>query len=151
MSSIGKYRRNLATFEETAQYIQIYVFFFAIRALVLSMFQIVSFEPETNLLILNISDLMYINIYHGIFLPIKMKIPVASTSNETFSDFFVHPPRILEPRREQYHDIVSKQSKQFKDVPEDSLPSRYQSYLVLSHSHSHTRSRRADPITTIDI
>ena len=155
MSSIGKYRRNLATFEDTAQYIQIFFFYFAIqRGLVLSLFQILSLKPETNLLISNVSDLLYINIYHGILLPMIMKIPQAASSKKPSSDFFVHTPHILEPRREQYstarESIVSKQSKHSKNVNGDNLPSRCRLTLVVD-LHPHIRSTKSDPITVIDI
>ena len=156
MSSIGKYRRNLATFEDTAQYIQIFFFYFAIqRGLVLSLFQILSLKPETNLLISNVSDLLYINIYHGIVLPMKMKIPQSTSNKKPSSDFFPHTPRILEPRREQYKStaretIVSKQSKHSKDLNGDNLHSRCRLTLVVD-LHPHIRSTRSDPITTIDI
>ena len=155
MSSIGKYRRNLATFEDTAQYIQIFFFYFAIqRGLVLSLFQILSLKPETNLLISNVSDLLYINIYHGIVLPLIMKIPQSTSIKNPSSDFIVNTPRVLEPRREQYstarESIVSKQSKHSKNVNGDNLPSRRRLTLVVD-LHPHIGSTRSDPITTIDI
>ena len=151
----GKYRRNLATFEDTAQYIQIFFFYFAIqRGLVLSLFQILSLKPETNLLISNVSDLLYINIYHGIVLPMIMKIPQSTSIKNPSSDFIVNTPRVLEPRREQYstarESIVSKQSKHSKDLNVDNLPSRCRLTLVVD-LHPHIRSTKSDPITVIDI
>ena len=155
MSSIGKYRRNLSTFEETAQYIQIFVFYFVIhKGLVLSIFQMLSLKPETNLLISNVSDLLFINIYHGIFLPIKMKVPLSTSKKKASSDFFVYKPSILEPRRDQYsaakEPIVSKQSKDCEDGKRDKVPSRRQSTLVIDLDLPQIRSTRSNPITTID-
>ena len=102
MSNIGKFRRNFATFEQTMQFIHIYFFYgYFFYGLSFSLFQAFSLEPQTNFLLSNISDFLYMNVFHGIFLPMNMKIPPTLSLNRRrrASHFFVRRPQFLEPRR----------------------------------------------------
>ena len=101
MSSIGKFRRNFTTFEQTMQFIHIYFFYGVVRGISLCLFQAFSFEPQTNFLLANILDYLYMDVYHGIFLPLIMKIPPTLSTNRQRhpTGFFVRRPTFLEPRR----------------------------------------------------
>ena len=100
MSCIGKYRRNFTTFEQTNGYIKInYYYLLLHQGLIFSVIQATfTVTPETNFLISNICDFIYINVYHGIFLPMKMGIPPKRSRLRHFSDFFVRKPQFLEAR-----------------------------------------------------
>ena len=101
MSSIGNYRRNFTTFAQTNRYIKInYYYLLFHQGLIFSVIQ-ASFTvtPETNFLISNICDFFYINLYHGIFLPLKMRVPPKRQKAKTHcSNFFVRKPQFLEAR-----------------------------------------------------
>ena len=76
MSIFGKFRRNFTTFEQTTQFIQINFFYGILhQGVCFWLFQAFSLEPETNFLLANISDFLYMDIYHCIFLPMVMEIP----------------------------------------------------------------------------
>ena len=102
MSSIGKFRRNFTTFEQTTQFISINFFYgFVHQGLLFGLLQAFSFKPETNFLLANICDYLYMDIYHGIVLPMFMEIPptVSQNKQRRAADFFVQKPQFLEPRR----------------------------------------------------
>ena len=100
MSSIGNFRRNFTTFDQTTKYIQITVYFFTFhRGIVFSLFQTFSSHPDANRMISNVIDFLYINIFHGILLPLKMEMP-PSTGKRVKRTFYVRRPQNLEPRRE---------------------------------------------------
>ena len=100
MSSIGNFRRNFKTYDQTTKYIQITVYFFTFhRGIVFSLFQTFSSHPDANRMISNVIDFLYINIFHGILLPLKMEVP-PSTEKKVKRPFYVRKPQILEPRRE---------------------------------------------------
>ena len=100
MSSIGNFRRNYTTFDQTTKYIQITVYFFTFhRGIVFSLFQTFSSHPDANKLISNVIDFLYINIFHGILLPLKMEVP-PSTEKKVKRPFYVRTTPILEPRHE---------------------------------------------------
>ena len=100
MSSIGNFRRNFTTYDQTTKYIQITVYFFTFhRGIVFSLFQTFSSHPDANRMISNVIDFLYINIFHGILLPLKMEMP-PSTGKRVKRTFYVRRPQNLEPRRE---------------------------------------------------
>ena len=101
MSSIGKFRRNFTTFEQTMQFIQ--VNFFCVifyRGFLFSLFQTFSLRPETNCLITTQAEYLYIDIFHGTILPMVMEIPsIKSMRRKKHPKFFVRRSKFLEPRR----------------------------------------------------
>ena len=102
MSSIGKFRRNFTTFEQTTQFISINFFYgFVHQGLLFGLLQAFSFKPETNFLLANICDYLYMDIYHGIVLPMIMEIPPTLSLNRRrcAPDFYVRKPQFFEPRR----------------------------------------------------
>ena len=116
LSIIGKYRRNFATFDQTMQFTQNYFFYGMFhQGLCFWLFQAFAFEPKTNFLLANICDFLYLDLYHCIFLPMRMEIPPTLIHNKRTraTDFFVRKPQSLEPRRplqksfEQRHPLQS--------------------------------------------
>ena len=101
MTKIGKFRRNFTTFEKTMQFIHMYFFYVLVRGLSFALFQAFSFDPQTNFLLKNLSDYLYMDVYHGIFVPLIMEIPPTLRMNRrrNATDFFVRRPKFLEPRR----------------------------------------------------
>ena len=115
MSSVGDYRRNFATFDETLKWIQVHLLELLLtKGLLFSMLQALECKPETNVLITNICYIFNSSIYHGIFIPTKMQIPKVE-KGKTISSFFVRPPQSLEPRepvfRQNHVVTVSKPVK----------------------------------------
>ena len=100
MSSIGKYRRNFTTFSQTTRYIKInYYYLLFHQGLIFSLIQAAfTMTPEANFHISAICDFFYINVYHGIFLPLTMVIPSKRKRQTHCSDFFVRKPQFLEAR-----------------------------------------------------
>ena len=120
MSSIGKYRRNFTTFEETTRYIKTnYYYLLFHQGLIFSLIQAVfTVTPETNFLLSNTCDFVYIGVYHGIFLPSKMTIPSKKNRQRLYSDFFVRKPQFLEPRRHMHiNDYLGKDCFALRSVP----------------------------------
>lgn len=102
MSIIGKFRRNFITFEQTTQFMHVYFFYGIIDyGIFFSLLKTFSFEPQTNFLLANMSDYLYMNIFLGVFLPMIMEIPPTLNMNRQrhATDFFVRKPQFLEPRR----------------------------------------------------
>ena len=63
MSNIGRFRRNFTTFEKTTQFIRINFFDGLVhQGLLFSLFKAFSFKPQTNFLLANLSDYLYMDI-----------------------------------------------------------------------------------------
>ena len=102
MSKIGRFRRNFTTFEQTMQFLNInFCYGLLHQGFFFSLIKGFSFEPQTNFHLANLCDYLYMDIYHGIFLPIMMEIPptLGMNSRRPATDFFVRKPKFLEPRR----------------------------------------------------
>ena len=98
MSSFGKYRRNFASFDETLKWIQVHFFYVLLHQVILfSTLQAFEVRPQTNVSITHIIYILYWSLYHGIYLPTKMKIPEYQKRRHV-SSFFVCAPQFLEPR-----------------------------------------------------
>ena len=98
MSSFGKYRRNFASLDETLKWIQVHYFYVFLNQVILfSALQAFEVVPQTNAFITHIIYVLYWSLYHGIYLPTKMKIPEYQKRRHVTS-FFVRAPQFLEPR-----------------------------------------------------
>ena len=106
MSSVGKYRRNFASFDQTLKWIQVHFFYLLLQQVILfGVLLTFNLRPETKASIAHISYVLYWSLYHGIFLPTKMKIP-EFLKRRLVSSFFVRPPQFLEPRSPYCHKNV---------------------------------------------
>ena len=82
MSIVGKFRRNFITFGQTTQFMNVYFFHGILQyGIFFRLVQTLSFQPQTNFMLANISDFLYINIFLCIFLPMVMEIPPTLSTN----------------------------------------------------------------------
>ena len=103
MHSFGNYRRNFFTFEENLKYIKVFFFFNLVTNLVwqLNMLfpkKIIYLNTEKMFAMQFWMNLIYINVFHGLFLPMKMTIP-RYFQRENFPKTFWQRKRLPEPRR----------------------------------------------------
>ena len=91
--AFGKYRRNLIDFEENSRYISYWLVYAAIASTIrnlANMFPCIS--PVTVFRLANGDNLVFLWLFHGLILPLNMKIPWKSKSPRKASSFYVHKP-----------------------------------------------------------
>ena len=103
MHSFGNYRRNLITFKENRKYIQINFWYVLLTNLVLNILFIngerFSLTPENLSWVQNLWNFLYLDIFHGLFLPTKMTIHRKCDWQRNVSKTFWQRKHIPEPRR----------------------------------------------------
>jgi hypothetical protein len=101
MASWGKYRRNLISFKETSRYLSCWTVFAITTTVIVVTSVYVNMFTTTNLFWLNnLLVFAFVDIFHGIVIPLRMKIPSKSTNQTALtSNFYVRKPDELEPRR----------------------------------------------------
>ena len=104
MHSFGNYRRNFVTFEENLKYIKCYFFFNLATNLIwqlnmLSSKRIIYFDTEKMFLMQFWANFIYINVFNGFFLPMKMTI-ARNFQRENFPTTFWQTKTLPEPRRD---------------------------------------------------
>ena len=106
MSSVGKYKRNFANFDQTFKWLQVHFFYLLLQQVILlSVLLTVNLRPQTKAFIVHINYVLYWSLYHGIYLPTKMKIP-EFPDRRLVSSFFVRAPQFLESRSPYCHKNV---------------------------------------------
>ena len=111
MSSVGNYRRNFVNFDQTLKWIEVHFFYLLFQQVILfSILLTFNLRPQTKAFITHISYVLYWSLYHGMYLPAKMKIPEFPKRRHV-SSFFVRAPQFLEPRSPYSHKHVLKTAK----------------------------------------
>ena len=103
MHSFGNYRRNFVTFEENLKYIKSYFFFNLVTNLVwqLNMLffkRIIYLNTEKMFLMQFWANFIYLNVFNGLFLPMKMTI-ARDFQRKNFPETFWQRKSLPEPRR----------------------------------------------------
>ena len=101
MSCIGNYRRNLIFFEETSRYVSWWALFFILQGTVIIIAMTLDSHTLTSNMVFwihNILAFAFIDIFHGIIIPLKMTIP-PSTIPTPRQQTSRSTPLSLEPRR----------------------------------------------------
>ena len=94
------YRRNLIFFEQTSKHLTSYVIFaLAQSAVMVTHASIAQIPPAVVFWLENAVNFGFVEISHGIILPLGMTVPPVSKSKQAIGQFYVHKPQLLEPRR----------------------------------------------------
>ena len=102
MSSIGSYRRNLLTLEDTCKYLQYWVLWACVDPLLVYysyINPIIPLSPNVVAAIPNFLNFIVIGFFYGFVLPIRMKIPWNPLNKSKNSRPFYVRQEKLEPRR----------------------------------------------------
>ena len=91
--AFGKYRRNLIDFEENSRYISYWMVYLSIGAAISQVTTMIpGVSPVTDFRIAHGGFLTFVWFFHGLILPLKMKIPWKSKWPRKTSPFYVHKP-----------------------------------------------------------
>ena len=101
--SLGRYRRNLLSFQQTSACLSAMILF-AFFKLGLSLIPLLvappGLSPKAMFWLNNGSIFLYINILHGVILPMKMEVPPAHKEVARRTQFYVRSPGLPCPRRD---------------------------------------------------
>ena len=96
MAAIGKYRRNLIDFEENSRYILFWaIYASSVVTLRKTAMMFPEISPVTIYRIGHGTALVFIWLFHGLLLPLSMKIPWKSKHPRKASQFYVQKPVLL--------------------------------------------------------
>ena len=103
MACLGPYRRNLITMKQTSGYISNCFIWYTVHVLVTTYFsqQMEIYSTSDVFLIRNLSMFVFIVIYHGIIIPMQMRIPFKNTPLRR-TQFYVQRSLKLSPRCYQW-------------------------------------------------
>ena len=103
MACLGPYRRNLLTMKQTSGYISNCFVFYSVQFLITAYFSqhMEIYSTSDVFLIRNFSVYFFMVIYHGIIIPMQMKIPFNNTPLRR-NVFYVQRSMKLCPRRYQW-------------------------------------------------
>ena len=142
------YRRNLIFFEHTSAYITPYVMYaLAHGAVMVIQVSFVQFPPTVVFWLHNAIHFGFMEIWHGVLLPLQMTVPPMSKRKHILGLFQVNRPQLLEPRR--YFEKVIKTPLQ-PDPPSNDLtrkPSHQRFSYLLKSSPKPADFYLAPPVT----
>ena len=102
MFSFGNYKRNFITFEENGKYIQINFWYTLLTNLVLNIFflngEMFSLNPQKLSWVQNFWNFLYLDIFHGLYLPTKMTI---HRKGKNVTKSFWQREHLPQPRRDE--------------------------------------------------
>jgi hypothetical protein len=109
MACIGHYRRNLITLKDTSRYITYWTMFSFVHSalLIVPMTSKTSYmTPEMVFWTTSLLSFAFINIFHGIILPLSMTVPWRKEGgHDEERPFYTRRPSRLEPRRYVEGDV----------------------------------------------
>ena len=142
MAAIGLYRRNLISFEENSRYI----FFWSVFLLLQLTAQVMTpliFPGTSPLIMFRIGHgnaLIFIWFFHGIMLPLSMKVPWKSRRQEKTLDFYVRRPHLpLVPRSTVPSPASTSQTSPNSPAPSHS---RWKQHAFRNKIHADTDIRK---------